>query len=81
VHGCVDPASNPNLTALSSSAKPSFLFSDKVYTKLSGAEDETWLLRATEVTFAFLNQYLGKSEALRCVFFHSISLHIRNIQS
>ncbi|KAH8110478.1 ARM repeat-containing protein [Phellopilus nigrolimitatus] len=45
--------------------KPSFLLWEKVYQKLSSAEDETWLLRALSAAFAALKSELKKNENIR----------------
>ncbi|KAK0434719.1 hypothetical protein EV421DRAFT_1909191 [Armillaria borealis] len=46
---------NPVIQAItSSSAKSSFLLSERVYQKLTDFEDERWLLRATEALIRFL---------------------------
>ncbi|KDQ20094.1 hypothetical protein BOTBODRAFT_101949 [Botryobasidium botryosum FD-172 SS1] len=46
-------------------AKPSFLLWEKVYQKLTTADDEAWLLRAAQSTFAYATSDLEKTEALR----------------
>lgn len=56
-------------TLNSSSPKPSFLLWDKVYQKLTDADDEVWLLRAGEVAFSYLHSELSKNNQLRYVFF------------
>ena len=49
------------------STKPSFLVWDKVYQKLSDAEDAKWLLRAADLAVPRLEGELGKQYHLRCV--------------
>ncbi len=48
--------------------KPSFLLWDKVYQKLSGEEEETWLLRASEAALAFSKDEVLKNEHTRFVY-------------
>lgn len=45
--------------------KPSFLLWDKVYQKLTDAEDEKWLVRASEEVLDYYKDDLEKSEAAR----------------
>ncbi|KAH8103551.1 armadillo-type protein [Cristinia sonorae] len=46
---------------LNTGAKPSFVLWDKVYQKLTDADDEVWLLRASERTFLFYNAQLSQN--------------------
>ena len=52
---------------MGTSAKPSFLIWDKVYQKLSEAEDARWLLRATDLAVPRLESELVKHQNTRCV--------------
>jgi len=64
---------NPSLQALSATGtKPSFLLWDKVYVKVTDAEDQLWLLRACEAVFSFFASDLKKNETLRCVLCHLV---------
>ncbi|PBK80431.1 hypothetical protein ARMGADRAFT_1092223 [Armillaria gallica] len=55
---------NPVIQAItSSSAKPSFLLSERVYQKLS--EDKWWLLRATEALIRFSSKEISQNNAIR----------------
>ncbi|KAK0212097.1 armadillo-type protein [Desarmillaria ectypa] len=57
---------NPVIQAItSSSAKPSFLLSERVYQKLTDSEDERWLLRATEALIRFFSKEISKNDAIR----------------
>ncbi|KAI0944136.1 hypothetical protein AcV7_002042 [Taiwanofungus camphoratus] len=57
---------NATLQSLvSTGTKPSFLLWDKVYQKLSGIEDETWLLRAVETAFLYFKSELMRNEQAR----------------
>lgn len=49
----------------SSSNKPSFLFWDKIFQKLTDPDDEIWLLRACEGALSYLKSDLAKNELLR----------------
>ncbi|KAH9175038.1 ARM repeat-containing protein [Lactarius sanguifluus] len=51
--------------AIVSSLRPSFLVWDKIYQKLTGVEEETWLLRAVESTAIFFSSEVEKAEQLR----------------
>ncbi|TFK50812.1 ARM repeat-containing protein [Heliocybe sulcata] len=56
---------NAVLKTLGSTApKPAFLFWDKVYQKLSSVEEETWFLRACEVSLTYLQTDIIKSQPL-----------------
>lgn len=58
---------NPTIQSLSVAApKPSFLFLDKVYQKLSDEEELNWLLRAIQSTIPYLSKELSKNGPLRC---------------
>ncbi|KAH9944598.1 armadillo-type protein [Amylocystis lapponica] len=57
------------------SARPSFLLWDKVYQKLSAAEDEAWLLRATEAALSFFKDELIRNEHA-CAMIGSVLLHL-----
>ncbi|KAH7883448.1 armadillo-type protein [Phlebopus sp. FC_14] len=57
------------------STKPSFLVWDKVYQKITDAEEETWLLRATDRAVERLEAELLKSKSLR-VQIGSIFIHL-----
>lgn len=46
-------------------AKPSFLISDKIYKKLTDAEEEIWLLRAINLSLFRMKNELGENEQLR----------------
>ncbi|KZT22524.1 ARM repeat-containing protein [Neolentinus lepideus HHB14362 ss-1] len=48
----------------STSPKPAFLFWDKVYQKLTTVEEETWFLRACEVSLTYLQTEIIKSQNL-----------------
>ena len=52
---------------VANSSKPSFLLSDKVYQKVIGEDDQTWLLRAAESTLLYFHNELSKNESSRCV--------------
>lgn len=52
-------------TVTGTSTKPSFLLWDKVYQKLTSAEDEVWLLRALNAALSALKAELKKNESLR----------------
>ncbi|PBK90411.1 ARM repeat-containing protein [Armillaria gallica] len=57
---------NPVIQAItSSSAKPSFLLSERVYQKLTDSEDERWLLRATEALIRFFSKEISQNNAIR----------------
>ncbi|KAK0468862.1 armadillo-type protein [Armillaria novae-zelandiae] len=57
---------NPVTQAItSSSAKPSFLLSERVYQKLTDSEDERWLLRSTEALIRFFSKDISKNNAIR----------------
>jgi hypothetical protein len=59
---------NPTIQSLSiATPKPSFLFFDKVYQKVSDAGELTWLLRAIQTTIPFLSEELSKNAPLRYV--------------
>ena len=59
---------NATLQSISTAhPKPSFLLWDKVYQKLSGEEEETWLLRASEAVLAFSKDEVLKDEHTRFV--------------
>ncbi|KAG7441044.1 ARM repeat-containing protein [Guyanagaster necrorhizus] len=59
-------ARNPVIQAItSSSAKPSFLLSERVYQKLTDSEDELWLLRAIEAVIRFFSQEISTNDAIR----------------
>ena len=49
-------------TLLGSTAKPSFLLWEKVYTKLSSEEDEKWFLRALDEAYKVLAPELKKKD-------------------
>lgn len=46
-------------------AKPSFLISDKIYQKLTDAEEEIWLLRAANLSLFRMKNELDQNEQLR----------------
>lgn len=46
-------------------AKPSFFISDKIYSKLTDAEEEIWLLRAVNLSLFRMKDELDKHEQLR----------------
>lgn len=50
---------------LTTGAKPSFLLWDKVYRKLTTAQEETWLLRALEAVLLSEEDKITKDQALR----------------
>ncbi len=52
----------------SSSAKPSFLLSERVYQKLTDSEDERWLLRATEALIRFFSKEISQNNAIRSLY-------------
>ncbi|KAI5120166.1 hypothetical protein M0805_008433 [Coniferiporia weirii] len=52
-------------TLAGSAAKPSFLVWEKVYQKLTSAEDEIWLLRALSSALVALKSELKKNEHIR----------------
>ncbi|KAI0060576.1 ARM repeat-containing protein [Artomyces pyxidatus] len=56
---------NATVQSIASSSKPSFLLWDKVYQKLTSAEEEMWLLRAIESASIFYNTELTKNDHLR----------------
>ena len=57
---------NPTIQSLSAAApKPSFLFLDKVYQKLSDEVELNWLLRAVQSTIPYLSEDLSKNDLLR----------------
>lgn len=57
---------NPIIQSLSVAApKSSFLLLDKVYQKVSDAEELIWLLRAIQTTIPFLSEELSKNAPLR----------------
>lgn len=57
---------NPTIQSLSIAApKPSFLLLDKVYQKVSDAEELVWLIRAIQTTIPFLSEELSKNAPLR----------------
>jgi hypothetical protein len=59
-------AGNATIQSLASiSTRPAFLFWEKVYQKLTDADDEIWLLRASEAALAHLKTDLAKNEQLR----------------
>jgi hypothetical protein len=61
------------------SAKPTFLFWDKVYQKLTDTDDEIWLLRASDSALVYLKADLAKNEHLRhvfCSFWNGLSFTI-----
>jgi hypothetical protein len=60
--------SNAVIASLASTAKPSFLVWDRVYQKIASAEEEKWLLRASEMTLASVQTQLLKNEVLRYAF-------------
>ncbi|KAI0710312.1 ARM repeat-containing protein [Cerioporus squamosus] len=67
---------NATLQSISSAhPKPSFLLWDKVYQKLGGEEDETWLLRASEAVLAYIKDEVLKNEHTRTSL-GSIFLHL-----
>ncbi|KAG7440398.1 ARM repeat-containing protein [Guyanagaster necrorhizus] len=49
----------------SSSAKPSFVLSERVYQKLTESEDELWDLRAIEAVIRFFSQEISTNDAIR----------------
>ncbi|KAF8553713.1 ARM repeat-containing protein [Imleria badia] len=55
-------------TLVGTSTKPSFLIWDKVYQKLSDADDARWLLRATDLAVPTLASELVKHQHLRVAF-------------
>lgn len=59
---------NATIQSIVSSSKPSFLLWDKVYQKLTTADDEMWLLRALESAVIFFNGQLLKNEQARFAF-------------
>ncbi|RPD57344.1 ARM repeat-containing protein [Lentinus tigrinus ALCF2SS1-7] len=67
---------NATLQSISTAhPKPSFLLWDKVYQKLSGEEEETWLLRASEAVLVFSKDEVLKDEHTRTSL-GSIFLHL-----
>ncbi|KAH9915889.1 armadillo-type protein [Fomitopsis serialis] len=60
---------------LTAGAKPSFLLWEKVYQKLSSADDERWLLRASEATLAHFSKELLRNEQA-CGMIGMIFLHL-----
>ncbi|KAH9856756.1 ARM repeat-containing protein [Lenzites betulinus] len=67
---------NPTLqTIVAATPKPSFLLWDKVYQKLSGEEEEKWLLRATETVLPFFKEEFLRDEQAR-ILAGSIFLHL-----
>ncbi|KAI0827665.1 ARM repeat-containing protein [Trametes gibbosa] len=62
-------------TIVAASSKPSFLLWDKVYQKLSGEEEEKWLLRAIEVVLPFFKEDFLQDEQARTLV-GSILLHL-----
>ncbi|KAF9012742.1 armadillo-type protein [Cyathus striatus] len=59
-------AKNPTINAITTStAKQPFLFWDKVYQKVTEAEDEKWLLNACEASLVYFKSDLTKNETLR----------------
>lgn len=68
---------NPVVSAIvTSTAKQSFLLWDKVYQKITDAEEEKWLLRATEAALHYFKADLGKNDALRYVAIHFLGWEI-----
>jgi hypothetical protein len=63
---------NATVQAILSPLKPSFLLWDKVYQKLTDAEEEAWLLRAVESTAIFFSTELGKVGQQRFVLQHTL---------
>ncbi|TFY63660.1 hypothetical protein EVJ58_g3122 [Rhodofomes roseus] len=63
---------------LAAGVKPSFLLWEKVYQKLSGADDEAWLLRASEATLAHYSKELLPNEQA-CAMLGMIFLHLASI--
>lgn len=55
-------------SSLSMSPKPSFLLWDKVYRKVTAAEDQVWLLRALEALLRTEQQKIGADELTGWVF-------------
>ncbi len=62
----VDDAVSVIQAITSSSAKPSFLLSERVYQKLS--EDEWWLLRTTEALIRFSSKEISQNNAIRSLY-------------
>ncbi|RDX47550.1 ARM repeat-containing protein [Lentinus brumalis] len=62
-------------TIFTAHPKPSFLLWDKVYQKLSGEEEETWLLRASEAALVFSKVEVLKNDHTRTSL-GSIFLHL-----
>jgi hypothetical protein len=62
------------IASLLSAAKPSFLVYDRVFQKVTAAEEEQWLLRASEMTLMHVQTQLLKSEALRYILQESVPL-------
>ena len=57
---------NPTIAAIATSTtKPSFLLSDKVYQKVTDVTDENWLLRTVEVSLKYFQKELTKNEVFR----------------
>ena len=52
---------------LGTSTKPSFVVWDKVYQKLSDADDARWLLRAAHLALLTLETELGRQPSARYV--------------
>ncbi|KAF9266994.1 ARM repeat-containing protein [Marasmius fiardii PR-910] len=48
-----------------SSTKPSFLVSERIYQKITDAEEERWLLRASDSALLFFKKEVQKNETLR----------------
>lgn len=62
-HFCLDDIVSRSLTAevlTATTTRPSFLVWDKVYQKLSEAEDTLWLLRAADLAVPTLASELAK---------------------
>ncbi|KAL4068779.1 armadillo-type protein, partial [Scleroderma yunnanense] len=67
---------NTTVESLAGTAiKPSFLIWDKVYQRITDADDEMWLLRATDLVLHHLSPELAKNENLR-VHIGSIFIHL-----
>jgi hypothetical protein len=60
-------AQNAAIQAIKSTAKPAFLLSDRVYQKVTDAEEQKWLVRATGSALRYFNEDILKSEQLRYV--------------
>lgn len=56
---------NTHVQSIVSVSKSSFLFSDKVFQKITDVEDETWLLRASDAALDFFSSELAKNETFR----------------